>query len=203
MRCRRPAVLLSLSACALILLGALAPLPVADAADKNSPKGLTELGKRLDQLAQDIQKLIEEAKKDPDERKIDTYANYSAPELKKLRKRIHAVDLVAFMVDPTKKFNIRKKAREEIEGGAFFRGDPDLSNTEKKGTRTKRAYFSDKFLVKHLKDDDRYARELTHQLLSKLWGGTNRVPVIAAYSVADPKTWKAAIRQWSKYLRSQ
>lgn len=202
MRLRPSSLLLVLTACALIMSGALGPLQMAAAADKKAPKGLTELGKRLTELAKDIAKLVEEANKDPDERKIDVYAKYSSQELKKLRKRLHADDLVKFMVDATKNLKIRQKAREAIEAAAIYKGDPDLSNTEKKGTRTKRAYFCDKFLTKHLKDDNRYTRELTHLLLIKLWGSANRVPEIAAYSTANDKTWRPAIRQWGKYLRA-
>jgi hypothetical protein len=168
-----------------------------------APAGLKELGQRLDELALRIRKLVEEANRDPAERLVDKYSGYSDDELKlRSSKRVDAEMLVDIMVDPKKNHLLREKAQQVLLRGAQVRGDPDLSQTEKQGRQSKRAYFCDRTLVKHLRDEDAVARKLTHDLLMALWRlGAAAAPAISAYNPNDEKTWKPAYNEWKKYLR--
>jgi hypothetical protein len=164
------------------------------------PATLKKLGERLERLAMRLRTLIEEASKDPDERKIDIYNAYTSQELKLKRRQVRASDLAGYMVDATKNWNVRVKAQKAIHLGAFQRGDPDLSTVEKQGRKSKRAYFCDKQLIKHLRsEDDPKTRVLVHELLLKLWR-VNNVPEISNYNPNDKDTWRKAYLAWQKYL---
>ena len=171
------------------------------ASPRPGPKNLRELGERLVDVAGRIQKVIEEASKDPDAARIKLYVGYTPEQMKRTRGRVRAEDLVDWMVDPTKNFvTVRQPAALALQEGAQFRGDPELSRTEKQGTRSKRAAFCDKFLVRHLDHDDSVARKLVHELLKKLWGVTG-LTEIDKYSPQNDKTWKPAIKKWHLYLK--
>ena len=176
---------------------------VAYAEDKpKPPASLRELGDRLIELAKRIEKLIKEAEKDADEATIDEYMGYSTAQLKKIRGRVRAQELVGFMVDATKHIDLRTKAMQALHEGAFIRNDPELSDDEKQGSRTKRSAFCKTHLLKHLRHLNRYSRALTQQLLMKLWRPSSQVyPVIAAYKALNEDTWKPAQRAWDKFLK--
>lgn len=179
-------------------------LPVVAEAKPKPPTSLREVEKRLASLNRRVEALIREANRDPDERKVEEYANYTAQQLKKQRRRIRAADLVKFMLDPKKGFPIRERCMKVIHNAAAIKGDPDLSATEKQGSRTKRSAFCTKYLVKELKNDDRYSRALTDKLLKKLWL-VSHIPEIQSYSPLKSRkaTWDTALREWRKYLKRQ
>jgi len=176
---------------------------VAYAEDKpKPPASLRELGDRLIKLAKRIDKLIKEASKDADEARIDEYMGYSTAQLKKIRGRVRAQDLVLFMVDATKHIDLRTKAMEALHEGAAIRKDPELSEDEKQGSRTKRSAFCKTHLLKHLRHENRYSRALTQKLLLALWRPSPQVhPVITAYRALNEDTWKPAQRAWDKFLK--
>ncbi len=195
------AALLVLAVLALGLQASAAPDPEAAAPKVPAPKNLREVGDRLDELSVRIAKIVEEARKDPDTARIKLYTSYTPDQMKKTRGRVRAEDLVRWMVDPKKNFTtVRQAAQRALQEGAQFRGDPELSRGEKQGSRSKRAYFTEKHLIKHLGDDDRLARALVHDLLKKLWGTTG-LPEIDRYSPLNDKTWRPAIKKWPKFLK--
>lgn len=181
---------------ALALQASAAPAP-----SRPAPKNLRELGERLDDLAFRIQKIINEAGKDPDAARIKLYTSYTPDQMKKVRGRVRAENLVEWMLDPKKNFiTVRRPAQRALQEGAQFRGDPELSRSEKQGTKTKRAYFCNKYLVEHLAHADRISRALVGELLRKLWGVTG-LAEIDRYNPVDEKTWKPAIKKWRQYLK--
>ena len=194
---RKPIVVLLL----LVLPCFFAAAVPVEAKEAPPPKSLSELGERLNELAQRIQKLIEEASKDADELKIEEYENYSSKQLKKTRGRVRAQELVAYMVDKTKNFKVRKRAQKAIHQGGAIRNDPELSTDEKAGSRTKRSAFCKSHLLEHLQHEDRNSRGLTQELLLLFWPvSRNRNPEILAYNADREDTWKNAKRAWGKYL---
>jgi hypothetical protein len=177
------------------------PSNLKDVKPPKRPANLEELGQRLNELAKRIDRLLAEAGKDADERKIDEYVGYSSSRLKKTRGRVRAKDLVVFMVDPSKGYALRQKAQKAIRMGGATRNDPDLST---EGSRTKRAQFSKTQLVKHLKHENRMSRGLVKDLLILFWS-PNRVrnPEIMAYAVDKEDTWKPASKAWDQYLKKK
>ena len=189
-------MLLILTVVAVALPASSAPIPA-----RPTPKNLRELGERLDDLAVRIQRVIEEANKDPDAARIKLYASYTPDQMKKTRGRVRAEDLVEWMLDPTKNFKtVREAAAKAIQEGAQFRGDPELSRTDKQGSKSRRAYFCEKHLIKHLAHENRISRGLVQDLLKRLWGATG-MPEIARYNPSNDKTWKPAIKKWRQYLK--
>lgn len=174
------------------------PSNLKDVKPPKRPANLEQLGRRLNELAKRIDRLLAEAGKDADERKIDEYIGYSSSKLKKTRGRVRAKELVLFMVDATKRVPLRQKAQKAIRMGGATRNDPDLST---EGSRTKRAQFSKTQLVKHLKHENRTSRQLVDELLKLLWI-VNRVrhQEIMDYDKDQESTWKAAIGGWNRYL---
>ena len=171
------------------------------AAAKDEPGSLKALSERLAALDKQITALLAESKKDPDEWKIREYKGYTAKQLEKTRGRVRARDLIEFMVDTSKNYNIRRMAMEAIHEGGI-RNDPELSTQEKQGPRTKRAHFCKTQVVKLLKADDRSTRGLADELLKKFWVVNRRNhPEIMDYKADKEDTWKAAIRGWDDYLR--
>ncbi len=197
---------------ALFLLGAQ-PASAADepiGVRKRMPKNLAALEKRLDDLGSRISRLLEAANKDPAQQKIEMYKKYTPKELKKTRGRVDAEELVGFMVDKNKDFTIvRQAAMNAIYEGGAFRGDPELSDSEKSGSRTKRAHFCDKQLITYLKNlkvdgkpVDRFARKLVSDLLRKFYPGAERThPEIRIYNQDNEKTWKSAYNAWYRFLK--
>ncbi len=176
--------------------------PVSGPALRPAPRNLREIEERLDGLARRITKLIEAANQDPDEARIRLYEGYTEPELKKTRGRVRAEDLVRYMLDPAKNFKVRQHAWKALQAGAQFRGDPDLSKSEKQGTKSRRAWFCEKHLVKQLLNKDRLARKFVHDLLMVLWfGKRSGLPEIDRYNANDEKTWSPARKRWIRYLR--
>ena len=172
-----------------------------------APKDLKELEARLDALNARIAELMAAAQRDPAELKIAAYRKYGPKELKKTRGRIRAEDLVPLMADPTKNFTaVREAAQKAIIDGAKFKGDPDLSDTEKSGRMTKRAGFAYKELTGFLKDKDvdRLTRKLVHDLLCDLYPqARNAHPEVRAYSADGSGTWAPAYNEWRNYLKKQ
>ena len=190
-------------ACVLVsaVLAVSLQASAAPDAGRLAPKNLREVGERLDDLASRIQSIVEEASKDPDALRIEIYASYTPDQMKKTRGRVRAEDLVKWMVDPTKNFlTVREAAMKALKEGAQFRGDPDLSRSLKQGSRSRRAYFCEKFLIKHLASDNRLTRGLVHQLLTDLWGNTG-ITEINRYKPNIASTHKPAIRKWPRFLR--
>ncbi len=183
---------------ALLLVCLLAVPAHAD----TKPASLKELGRSLDDLAKRIGDLITEAGKDPDERKIQVYLDYTPDQLRIKKREVHVEDLVKFMVDPKKNFNVRIKAKDAIAGGTL-RGDPDLSRAEKKRGMSKRAWFSNQFLVANLDHEDARTRKMCKDLLDNWWRGNANVANILAYDVGEKKTWSKAKRAWTKMLRKK
>jgi len=185
------------------LVSALAKgAPKTAAVARPAPRNLREIDERLSGLARRITKLVEAARRDPDEARIKLYAGYSRDEMKKTRGRVRAEDLVAYMLAPGKDFNVRQLAAKTLQEGAQFRGDPELSKTEKQGTKSRRAWFCDKFLAKALLSNDRFARKFAHDLLLALWFGVRSgLPEIDRYDANDQKTWAPARKRWIRYLR--
>ncbi len=186
----------------LALLFAPGGAVAEDTKAKPKPRNLREMGERLTALAIQIQKLIEVASKDPDEARIDLYRSYTPKQMKKTRGRVRAEDIVGYMLDPKKHFDVRQKAWKALQEGAQFRGDPELSKTEKQGTKSKRAHFCERMLTKQLLHEDRIARKMVGDLLTTLWfGRRSGIAEIDRYSPTDEKTWKPARRRWNTYLR--
>lgn len=184
----------------VLLLGLPAAARAEDDVATPSPANLKELGDRLERLVNNIQSLIEEAKKDPAERQIEIYNAYTKEELHFRRRDVRAALLVEFMVDSKKNFNVRLKAKEAIHLGCYQRPDPDLSTSEKQGRRSKRAYFCDRYLIKHLRDEeDPITRKLVSELLREMWP-VNNVSEITNYKVNEKKTWTPAYQAWKKFL---
>jgi hypothetical protein len=185
---------------ALALQGTAAPVPTRPA-----PKNLRELGVRLDAVAVRIQQIVEAASRDPDAARIKQYASYGPEQMKKTRGRVRAEDLVEWMLDSKKNFiTVRQAAAQAILARARQRSDPELSTSEKQGSRTRLAHFCEKHLVKHLAHDSRMTRGLVHALLDALlenpWGSTG-FPEIQRYGVDAEKTWRPAIKKWRLFLK--
>ncbi len=193
-------IVVALALGALPLQGTAAPVPTRPA-----PKNLRELGARLDAVAVRIQQIVEAASRDPDAARIQQYVNYGPEQMKRTRGRVRAEDLVEWLLDPKKNFiTVRQAAAQAILSRARLRTDPELSITEKQGSRSRLAFFCDKHLVKHLAHDSRMTRGLVHALLdallAKLWASTG-LPEIQRYNVDDEKTWKPAIKKWRQFLK--
>jgi hypothetical protein len=169
------------------------------------PRTLGEMAKRIGDLDQRVTALLALANKDPDERWIDIYKHYSAQEYKKTRGRVTAKDVAGWMADPTKNFNVRQKAKEALIKGKW-KQDPDLSNTEKRGTRTHRANFCWDVLLDYLrsrrgKPTDRLARAMAAEVLNAYYPQAKQSsPEIAAYNPDAEGTWNRAWKAWRKYL---
>ncbi|MDJ0520446.1 MAG: hypothetical protein QNJ90_00070 [Planctomycetota bacterium] len=188
----------------LLILAVVAVSFQASAApSRAAPKNLRELGQRLDDVAVRIQNIVEEASKDPDAARIKLYSSYTPDQMKRTRGRVRAEDLVEWMLDPKKNFvTVRQAAAKALQEGAQFRGDPELSRTEKQGSKSRRAWFCEKHLIKQLAHEDRISRALVSDLLKKLWGSTGLVE-ITRYNPSNEKTWKPAIKAWRRYLKRQ
>ena len=194
-------------ACLLTFL-LLAPAPARAEDPKpvkpQPPATLGEIEQRLGELAKRIADLVAVAKQDPDEIKIAMYAKYGPKDLKSTRGRVRAEDLVDFMSDPAKNFNVREMAMKVLVE-ARWRPDPDLSDEEKKGPYTKRGYFFDKKVAKHLRDDDRASRKLAHELLLAYYGDAAKRlhPEIKAFKDTDVNSCKAARDAWGRFLKKR
>lgn len=171
------------------------------------PKSIGTLQGQLARLALRLEKVVEEARRDEAELKIAIYLKYPPKELKKTRGRVRAEDLLAWMVDKTKNpETVRKPALEALIKGAQLRGDPDLSNDEKRGPYTKRAYFCWREAAPYLKDDkiDRLGRDFVRQFLEKLYPQAERQnPEIRIYHADREPTWGAAYSAWVRFLKKQ
>lgn len=174
---------------------------------KPMPKTLKSLEARLGDLQRRIDKLVEAASRDAAERWIEIYRKYTPKELKKTRGRVRVKQLVGYMVDKDQNFQtVREAARKAIHDGGRFRGDPDLSDSEKQGPRTKRAYFCWKELAPYLKDEkiDRLGRKLVNDLLNQFYGQAARThPEIRIYNQDTDGTWKPAYNAWVRYLKKR
>jgi hypothetical protein len=177
---------------------------------KRMPKTVAALEKQLVDLGSRISRLLEAANLDPAQKKIEMYKKYTPKELKKTRGRVRAEDLVAFMVDPSRDFpTVREAAMTAIYEGGAFRGDPELSDSLKSGSRTKRAHFCDKQLLAYLKSPkvggkpvDRFSRKLVNDLLKSFYPGAERThPEIRIYNPVKDKTWKSAHGAWYRFLK--
>ncbi|MDF1701798.1 MAG: hypothetical protein P1V36_11635 [Planctomycetota bacterium] len=172
---------------------------------KPMPKTLKSLEARLGDLQQRIDKLVEAASRDAAERWIEIYRKYTPKELKKTRGRVRVKQLVGYMVDKDQNFQtVREAARKAIHDGGRFRGDPDLSDSEKQGPRTKRAHFCWKELAPYLKDEniDRVGRKLVNDLLNQFYGQAARThPEIRIYNQDTSGTWKPAYNAWVRFLK--
>lgn len=205
----------------LLLLALLVAPAAADDAPigvrKPMPKRLDALEARLSALQTKIDGLVAAANRDPAEIKIAMYLNYTPKQMKKTRGRVRAEDLVTFMVDASKDFQtVRMPAFEALKRGARVKGDPELSNSEKQGPRTKRAHFCWKEVAPCLKDDkrgsgrdavmlDRIARKLAHDLLVEFYPrARNTHPEIRIYNPdGESGNWKSAYNAWVRYLKKQ
>jgi hypothetical protein len=166
------------------------------------PASLEQLAQRVGELTDRVKFMVDEANRDPRERKIRVYLGYSAKDLQDVRRDVRAKELVEWMVDPALNLLARQSAKDAIVGGAQQRGDPDLSLDEKKGSTTVRAWFCLQYVVKHLTHDDPKSAKLTSDLLKELWrpGG---IPDILAFDPADPKTHRPAKTAWTNFLKKR
>ena len=186
---------------------------------KPVPKSIASLEKGLSALQGRIDELVKKANQDPAELKIAIYRNYTPKQMKKTRGRIRAEDIVGFMIDKEQDFSrVREKAKEALIHGARYLNDPDLSEDEKQGSRTKRAAFCDKELIGILKranDDevstpggkvkiDRLSRKLVNDLLKDWYKSAPRThPEIRIYNQDSEPTWKSAHSAWKRFLKKQ
>lgn len=203
------------------LLGLAAPVGADEApigVRKPVPKSITSLEKGLGALQARIDELVKRAKQDPAELKIALYRKYTPKQMKKTRKRVRAKDLVGFMIDKSQNFEtVRKPAMEALLRGSLL-GDPELSESEKQGSRSKRAAFSDKELVYILIrpndktvsmggekiEIDRMSRKLVNDLLKEWYKSAPRThPEIRIYNQDSDSTWKSAHAAWKRFLKRQ
>lgn len=167
----------------------------------NAPKTLEELGSRIVKLEERISNLIAYAKRDPAQARIEQYVAYRRADFKNRKRAVRAHMLVSYMADATKDKDVRELAYKTLVDAAM-RGDPDLSQSLKRGRVTERAYFAQKHLVDLLKADDLQTREYANMLLDS-WFRVRGVGPILAYRTKDPKTWSKAIKAWKRELKKK
>ncbi len=186
---------------AMLAVPAAGDAPAA-AALTGRPVGLKDVQQRLIDLSRSLDRLVAEANRDPRERRIAQYENYSSKELESTKRDVRAKDLVEWMVDPNLNFLARQAASKAILDGVRKSADVDLSADEKKGSMSARAWFFKEYVVEHLKHDDAKSRKLASDLLNEVWrpGG---VADIVTYKVDDSKTWSKARSAWLSLLKKR
>lgn len=187
-----------------LLLVALALLLFAPSARAAEPASLEELEQRLVRATNKLKALVEEAARDPRERKLEEYLRYSTKQMKE-KKRVRAEDIVQWMADPKADFHLRQACKEALKKGAQLLDDPDLSSNIKKRPGTNRGYFFAKFVVPLIAEkDDRNTRTLAHALLKDIYGRVPSVPDIFNYNAdAGTSNWKKAVDAYKRHLRKK
>ncbi|MDJ0974820.1 MAG: hypothetical protein QNJ98_10205 [Planctomycetota bacterium] len=168
--------------------------------------GVAKLQQEIEALRERLVRLAEQANKDPRERLIEEYANYSLEQFTKQKKRVKVRDLVDFIFDEEADYNlVRMKAVNVILAVNEKYLDPDLSTERKSsGSPSPRSLFCTRHVVKKLADKDRNSRVLADKLITDLWGGkpaTLLGPRNYKAQKKHSKTWGPAISDWKKYLK--
>jgi hypothetical protein len=165
------------------------------------PRTLTELDTQLAALNQRLDHLIELANLHPRWRDLKEYLGYTARDLADSHRRVKAKDIVEMFADPTVPFDLRRQARDALASAFAMKNDPDLDRGD--NHRKPRNDFARRFVVKLVKDDDEYSRQLAHELLLKWFPQMGNDPAIGLYKARDGNRagWRAAYNAWLKGLR--
>lgn len=166
-------------------------------------KDIADLTARIEALAKRLADVLLEANRDPDERKVDEYLNYSAAEMQKTKKNVDAEQLVGWMTDPKRDFNFRVRCKDALLQG-MRRGDVDLTIKTKVRKQTMRGYFFRRNIVPMLTDaDDQNNRAWGDSLLKEVFPSERSTPEVAAYDIKEKGTWSKAAAAWRKALEKQ
>jgi hypothetical protein len=199
----------------LLLSAALLPLPGSvEAAPAEGtgaeparlePKSLDDLGRLITEAANRLDRLKEEAQRDPRERLVAEYLSYDTERMSKSRGRVTAEDLVSWMADdkPTTQFPFRESCARAVLRGAKMLQDVDLTQEKKRGGSTNRGYFMAKHVAPLLASDDRTSRSLALLVLRDLYGNMLSEEEIAAYNLDDKSTWRGAVGKWVRHLKKK
>jgi len=178
-------------ALALLLL-----LPLGPSAEAG---GLDEMNKRLEALRARLEKLVEEARKDPRERLLKQYEKMTQDQYKARRRDdVDADDILEWIFEgePPMHPDLRNQAVKILVARALY--DPDLSR-ERRGSKSPRGKFSSK-IVKFLDAKDPLSRKFASDLLRGLW---DNAAVGLSFRAGNQDTWGPAISAWKKFLRKK